>query len=438
MRTQYTAPFGLSPRQASSFANPYAAQIGSTLVQQPAMFAKNIADVYGGYGNNMGSMFGSYGSALSNLGTAGANERSNLYGANAMMEAARMGALGNIGSAGLGAYGSAANAAQNAWAQNQNAYNQALAALMSSNQAAMSQLGQSRNNALGTVGTAAAQVGSSSQGSGSSRKDRSMSIGGKVAAAQAGGSGDFGFGGSGGAGGFGFTADSPSGPVANGSYSGGGIPGVGSGGSTLGTGMSAGSQEMNLSTSSSDASDFSGSQSQVGDRGLILRSLLGIQDDSPMRALQSGASQGLDSLNKQHAGSSGTQAALLGGAASALQGLMGGMTGALGTAADDYYRNTGSMYRDGVGQLSGLAGQIGAGYRSGTDGLRTGMSDAMGGISRFYGSGVQPLIGQMDNSFERGMSRRQAAMDELQRMGKRRPSEDRIRSMDNQLSYWRT
>lgn len=131
--------------------------------------------------------------AYGNLAGAIASDRGNWYAANAMAEAARQNAASNMGAASLGAFGSATNNAMQAWAANQTAYNRSAADMHAANQQALASYGAGRNASLANLGGMATMAGMFPGSPPSS----------------------------------GFNATGVSGPIASGSFGGGGMPGRG-------------------------------------------------------------------------------------------------------------------------------------------------------------------------------------------------------------------
>jgi hypothetical protein len=272
-------------------------QIYSTLYQQPANFA-------GAFSNTYGHQAG----ALGNMANAAANERSNLYGANAMAEAARMGALGNIGSAGLGAAGSASNAAMDAWAQNQMAYNQSLAGMQMANQNTLGTLGASRNQALSNLGGAYGGIG---------RAD--------IVAGAMGGL-DGGMGGQ-------FSAGGAGGPLADGTFSGGGT-GAGGGGGGGGAAALAGLTDLQNNLMSPDI----------------------------LNAAMQGNDAGMNRLDQQHYSSRDMPSNMLGQSLSGLMTLTDMNSRNIGAGMDQFYGNQQRAGDQAMGALGGMLGSLNDGF----------------------------------------------------------------------------
>lgn len=99
------------------------AQVRSTAMQQPALFAKNFAD-----------NFAAYQSGLSNNTTNQANFYGSLASQAALAQAANSAMIGSLGTAALTGFGQAAQGAFDAWKGNQQSYNSALASMHDANQ----------------------------------------------------------------------------------------------------------------------------------------------------------------------------------------------------------------------------------------------------------------------------------------------------------------
>lgn len=159
-----------------------------------------------GLGNAFAQNYGAYGNTLGNLASAAANDSTGYYNSLAAAAGSNQAGLANMWTQALASAGGMGNALAASMGQGQAGYQQALAGMQGANQNAVSQYGQQRLNALGRLG--AADAVSNMQ---------------------------FDFGG-GGSGGNTFSATSPGGQVASGSYSmgdGGGGGGIGGGGTDL-------------------------------------------------------------------------------------------------------------------------------------------------------------------------------------------------------------
>lgn len=226
---------GMATGLGAAAANAYGSY-GSTLAglanaqsNDAASRAQAFSAMMGSANNAYGNTYGSYASGLSNLASAAATEAGNRYNAMAMADAARSAAAGNIGSSALGAYGSAAGSALGSWAQAEAAYQNAMGNIGAANQSAIGNVGSSAQAANANIGAANQQAVS---GLGQSRNSAIASLANSYAQAGSGLAGaalagdldldfeDFGY--TDGAIGGGVQASGPGGPIATGSYSGGG------------------------------------------------------------------------------------------------------------------------------------------------------------------------------------------------------------------------
>lgn len=203
------------------------AQVRSTAMQQPALFAKNFAD-----------NFAAYQSGLSNNTTNQANFYGSLASQAALAQAANSAMIGSLGTAALTGFGQAAQGAFDAWKGNQQSYNSALASMHDANQRGV---------------TGAGALGALSQFSGN-------------------------FGGGDGGGG-GFSATGPSGPISSGSFGGSPLSGLG-GASVSGSSSGGGSSQamdnaMALAQSGADRLDTQHYSSRLMPSQMLDQSLMG-------------------------------------------------------------------------------------------------------------------------------------------------------------------
>jgi hypothetical protein len=285
-----------------------------------------------GLGNAYTGAYGGYAGALGELGKAMASERSGFYNANAAAEAARQAALGNIGTASLGSYGQAANNALAAWAQNQQAYNQALAGLGGSNQSALGQAAASRNAALGSMGSSYADLG------------------GRLGAASVLGNINIGFSG-GDSGGDSFSATGPGGPIASGSYGGGGSR-----------------------VSDTSQLESMGAPAYAGlDR---LQNNLMASDIT--RSMNANYTDSMDRLNAQHYSSRDMPSQMLGQTLSGLLAMGRDAYGQIRGGMNQYY----GTQNDPANRVNygGVLGQLSSGYRDASQNIGGAQRDLMGGF----------------------------------------------------------
>lgn len=141
--------------QATSSRNAAEGAILSTLYSQPGAFAGALGMVGAGRSQGLGMLgsgLGSLGQGYGAAAQAMANERSNFYGANAMAEAARQAGLANLGAGAIGAYGGAANNAMQTQAMQSTAYMKALSDMQAANQGALGGLGRAKTVAAALPG----------------------------------------------------------------------------------------------------------------------------------------------------------------------------------------------------------------------------------------------------------------------------------------------
>lgn len=333
-------------------------QAQGVLYGQPANFAGVLGGNYNAYTQGLASLgnaytgaYGAYGRGIGDIATARGNEASARYGANALAEAARQSAVGSIGSSALGAYGSASNAALAAWGANQQAYNQAAASMHNANQQGISQYGQSRNAALGNLGGAYAGMGR----------------------AQIGASALSGLGMQGGA--TGFQANGPNGPVASGSYSGGGTRG--------GLGGGAAGQQA-----------YQGLNSVQGN----------IMAPDVLAHLNDGALAGRQQLDAQHYTSRGMPSQMLGQSLSGLLTLGKDAYGNANAGMNQFYANNQmneAPYQDFTGmltsgfgtvgnQLNGVQGAMTSGFNTANQGVNNMWTDSLGKLPGWRPQQQQP------------------------------------------------
>lgn len=319
-------------------------QVGAGMAQGTGMHSGALANLGGAVANNYGA-FSTGNAAIAN---ALANERAAAFGAMAQGEAARQLAAGNIANQALASYGGMGNAAMNAWGVNQASYNQALQNMFTGNQMAVSQLGQSRNQALAGLGDSTSQLGRG------------------LAAAGVLGNVDFGMGGGGGAGGF--SATSPSGPVASGSYGGG-----------LGSGGMSGSAARGVGPEFGGIADraFGGVDSLRGD----------ISAPTFLDNLESARQDGLGRLDSQHYSSRSMPFDALRDSAGALQSLAAPGYSALRQGMDQMYGNINANRAD----FSPFTRALQGGFNTSSEDLR-GVGDRM---SRDFSSGMSQAGGAM-------------------------------------------
>lgn len=246
---------GMTTGLGGVLANLYGTQggnmaaLGNSQSSEATGLANAFAGMEGSIANAIANTYGGHAGAMGNIATAMSNEAANRYSSNAMAEAARMGALGNIGSSALGAFGSAAGQAMGAFGQAESAYqnsrgnvaaaNQnAVGNIGSANQAATGNIGNARVNAYGQLGTgnqqAIANIAASRNSALSNLGSATANAGTGLGAAALAGDldlsfTDYGYSPPDGVGGF--SASGPEGPIASGSFGGGG--GMGSGGMSL-------------------------------------------------------------------------------------------------------------------------------------------------------------------------------------------------------------
>ena len=294
-----------------------------------------------GLGGAMAQNYGAYGNTLGNLASAAANDSTGYYNSLAAAAGSNQTGLANMWTQALASAGGMGNALAASMGQGQAGYQQALAGMQGSNQSAVSQYGQQRLNALARLG-----------------------------AADAVGNMQFDFGGGGG-GGNTFSATSPSGPVASGSYSMGGDGGGGIGGG---------------------GTDLSGYRNDIMDGG-ILSQLASADTDARDRMDRQQDLYRQDYSNMFGQGLLGMLAMGREGAGNMRQGMTdfyGNVSqnrpnfGSYLDRATQGFRECGRDIRDvgdrmsgdygsGLGALAGLAGQIGSGMdnanRTGMDGV---------------------------------------------------------------------
>lgn len=295
-----------------------------------------------GLGNAYSANYGSLAGGLGNVANAMSNEMSNRYGSYAMAEAARQAAAGNIGSSALGAYGSGLNSALGAWGTNQASYNQALSSMQNANQMGMSQYGQSRNNALAQLAAPYAQLGRASMAG--------------SALSQLGGM----FGGQGSSGSF--SANSPGGPVAAGSYS---------------QAPSGGSRHVAQGGKSEPMSN-----AYAGLSGISAN----LMSPDVMDRMGYGNRQAMDSLNNAYYSSRGMPSQMLSQGYGAISNLARQGYDQLGNGMNQYYANMNDP--NNRVNYSGVLGQLHQGFQSANDNIGTlpGWMDR--GLSKFPGMRV--------------------------------------------------
>ena len=271
-----------------------------------------------GLGGAMAQNYGAYGNTLGNLASAAANDATGYYNALSAAAGSNQTGLANMWTQALASAGGMGNALAASMGQGQAGYQQALAGMQGANQNAVSQYGQQRLNALGRLGTADA-VGNM----------------------------QFNFGG-GGSGRNTFSATSPGGQVASGSYN--------MGGGGMGGGVT----------------DLSGYRNDIMDGGILSQ-------------LASADTDARDRMDRQQDLYRQDYSNMFG------QGLLGMLTmgregaGSMRQGMGDFYANV-SQNRPNFGTYLDRATQ---GYRdSGRD-----IRDVGDRMSRDYGSGLGALQG---------------------------------------------
>ena len=274
-----------------------------------------------GLGGAMAQNYGAYGNTLGNIASSAANDSTGYYNALAAAAGSNQAGLANMWTQALASAGGMGNALAASMGQGQAGYQQALAGMQGANQNAVSQYGQQRLNALGRLGAADAVS--------------NMQF-------------DFG----GGGGGNTFSATSPGGQVASGSYSMGG----GEGGGGIGGG----------------GTDLSGYRNDIMDGGILSQ-------------LASADTDARDRMDRQQDLYRQDYSSMFG------QGLLGMLTmgregaGSMRQGMGDFYANV-SQNRPNFGTYLDRATQ---GFRdSGRD-----IRDVGDRMSRDYGSGLGALQG---------------------------------------------
>lgn len=331
------------------------------------------AQALSGLGQQSASSLNAYGAGMGNIALAQANEGAARYGAMGQTAAANQLANANIGTAALGAYGGMGNAAMAAWAANQQAYNQAAMGMQNSNQRAMSDLGMSRNQALGGLGGAYGDIGKA-LAAGAAISNLNLDMGGN-------------FGGGGGGSSGGFSATSPSGPVASGSFGG------------SGSGLNPGDFYARLNRSSENSG--AGATATAGPLGGLAALQGNIMDNSVANSILAQSQTGWDSLNSQHATSRNMPSMMMDQGLAGIHALSQQPYQQLQRGMNDFYTNSNrtrgnygqfaNLLTQGLGSQSSIADRLTDAFNSSGNQMRQFWSDTVG-----HNPALRPQNEQLD------------------------------------------